>query len=120
MYVCMRVNTIASKQCIRLSSNLVCILQVAVRRTLLILMNIGCIVFYKSTRKSSYTLQPMELNSLKCSSNQMVHSIELKFGMDIIGHHSTYFIEFGKLRINSFLTGAQKIFLYVTAYGVKL
>ena len=44
-YACIWVNRIASKRCIRLSSNLVCILQVNVGRTLLILMNIGCIVF---------------------------------------------------------------------------
>ena len=48
------------------------------------------------------------VNSLKCSSIQMVHSIELKFGMDIIGHRLTYCVEFGELRINNFFTGAQK------------
>ena len=42
--------------------------------------------FYKSTKKNSYTLCPMESNYLKCSSSQMVHSIELKFGMYITSH----------------------------------
>ena len=32
----------------------------------------------------SYTLRPMESNSLKCSSIQRIHSIDLKFGMYII------------------------------------
>ena len=38
----------------------------------------------------------------------MVHSIELKFGMYIIGHRPTSFIDFGEQRINSIFTGAQK------------
>ena len=37
----------------------------------------------------------------------MVHSIELKFGMYIVGHRPTYCVEFGELRI-VFFTGAQK------------
>ena len=45
MCVCMWVNMIASKRYIRLSSNFVCILQVTIGRTLLILVNIGWIVF---------------------------------------------------------------------------
>ena len=68
--------------------------------------------FYKSTKKNSYTLRPMESNSLKYSSIQMVLSIELKFGMYIIGHHSTYRVEFGEFRINSFLREHKKEFLY--------
>ena len=35
----------------------------------------------------------------------MVHSIELKYGMYVIGHRPRYCVEFG---INSFFTGAQK------------
>ena len=50
----------------------------------------------------------MESNSLKCSSIDMVHSIDLKFGMYIIGHRPTHCVEFGEFRINSFFTGAQK------------
>ena len=50
----------------------------------------------------------LEPNSLKCSSIQMVHSIELKFGMYIIGHRPTYSIDFDEFRINSFFTGEQK------------
>ena len=37
--------------------------------------------FYRSTKMYSYTLRPMESNSLKCSSIQTIHSIDLKFGM---------------------------------------
>ena len=66
-----------------------------------------------------YTLRPTESNSSKCSSIQMVHSIELKFDMYVIGNHPTYCVEFGEFRINSFLTGAKKLFSYITAYGVK-
>ena len=50
----------------------------------------------------------MESNSLKCSSTQMLHSIELKFVMYTIGHLSTYCVEFGEFKINSFFTGVQK------------
>ena len=59
MYVCMCVcvcmcvwvNTIASKRYIRLSSNLVCILQVTIGQTLLILVNVGWIVFFTEVQK---------------------------------------------------------------------
>ena len=64
--------------------------------------------FYKSTKKNSYTLRPMKLNSLKCSSIQMVHSIELELRMYIIGHRPTSCVEYGEFRINSFFTRAQK------------
>ena len=56
MYVRMWANTIAFKRCIQLSSNLVCMLQVIVGRTLLILGNIGCIVFFTEVQKMSYAL----------------------------------------------------------------
>ena len=52
--------------------------------------------FFMSTKKNSYTLRPMESNSLKCSSIQMIHSIDLKFGMDIIDHRSANYIDFGE------------------------
>ena len=64
--------------------------------------------FYRSTKKNSYTLRPIQSNSLNCSSVQMVHSIELKLGMCIIGHRLIYCVEFGEFRINSFSTGALK------------
>ena len=51
VYVCKWVNTIASKRYIRLRSNLVCTLQVSVGRTLLILVNIGWIVFFTGVQK---------------------------------------------------------------------
>ena len=49
--VCMWVNTISSKWCIQFTSNLVRILQVTVGRTLLILVNIGWIVFLQEYKK---------------------------------------------------------------------
>ena len=51
--------------------------------------------------------------------DSIVHSIELKFGMYIIGHHSTYCVNFGKFRI-ALLQEYKKELLYITAYGVKL
>ena len=57
----------------------------------------------------------MELNSLKCYSTQTVDSIELKFGMYIIGHGTTYCVEFGEFRINIFLQEFRKEFLCITA-----
>ena len=63
----------------------------------------------------------MESNSLKCSSIQIVRSIELKFNMHIISHRPTYCVEFDEFKINSFfLQEHKKEFLYITAYGVKL
>ena len=63
----------------------------------------------------------MESNSLKCSSIQMVHSIELKLGMYIIGHRPTHCVEFGEFRTNSFFTGVQKKNSYTfTTYEGKL
>ena len=62
----------------------------------------------------------MGSKSLKCSSIQTVHSIELKSPVHIIGHPPTYCVEFGEFRINSFLQEHKKEFLYITAYGVKL
>ena len=53
----------------------------------------------------------MELNSLKCSSIQTVHSIELKFGMHIVVHRLIYYVDFGKFRMNCFFTGVQKTIL---------
>ena len=53
--------------------------------------------FYTGVQKSFfYTLQPLESNSLKCSSIQTIHSINLKFNMHIIGHRSTNCIDFGE------------------------
>ena len=72
--------------------------------------------FYRSTKKNSYTLRPMESNSLKCSSIQIVHSIELKFGMYITGHRRTNPINFGEYPMNRFFTGVKKkILMY---YGL--
>ena len=48
----------------------------------------------------------MELNSLKCSNIQMVHSIKLKFGMYIIGHRFTNSIDFGEYRMHRLDTRA--------------
>ena len=62
--------------------------------------------FFTGVRNNSYTLRIMESNSLKCSSIQMVHSIEFKFGIYIIGHRPTYCVEFGEISINSSFIGA--------------
>ena len=63
----------------------------------------------------------MESNSLKYRSFQMVHSIELKFDVYVIGKCPTYCVNFGKFKNNSFfLQECKKEFLYITAYGVKL
>ena len=117
--VCMGVNTIASKRCIRLSSNLVCMLQVAVGRTLLISVNIGCIVFLQEYKKEFWYITAYGVNSFKCSSIQIVHSIELKFGMHAIDHRRTNLIDFGECRTYSFLQECKNKFLYITAYEVK-
>ena len=50
----------------------------------------------------------MKSNSLKYSSSQMVHLIELKFGMYITGHCQTNSTDFGEYQMNCFFTGAQK------------
>ena len=59
----------------------------------------------------------MELNALRGSSIETLHSIELKFDMYIMYHSPTYCIDFGEFRINSFITAAQKYFLYITVYA---
>ena len=51
-----------SKQCIILSSNLVRVM-VTTLHVVLILVNLGLIVFfYRDTKENSYTLQPLESN----------------------------------------------------------
>ena len=55
----------------------------------------------------------MELISLKCSSIQMVQSVELRFGMYIIRYCSTYCVDFDEFRINSFLQECKKEFVYM-------
>ena len=74
-------------------------------------MNLGLIFFYRSAKKNSFALRPMEPISLKCSSIQTVDSIELKFGMHIIVYRFTYCVVFGEFKINSFFTGIQKSIL---------
>ena len=59
----------------------------------------------------------MESNSLRCSSSQKVHSIELKFGMHVIVHRLTYCVDFGEFSINSLFTGVQKSILI--HYGLR-
>ena len=55
----------------------------------------------------------MKSNSLKCSSIQMIHWIDLKSGMHIISHRSANCIDFGEFRIISSFTSAQKrIFMH--------
>ena len=50
----------------------------------------------------------MESNSLKDSSIQMAHSIELKFGMYIIGHYWTNATDFGEFLMHSFFYRSKK------------
>ena len=77
--------------------------------------------FYRSTKKNSYTLRLMESISSKGSSIQMVHLIELKFGMYVIGYRPTFCVDFGKFSINNSFAGVQKKeFLCISAYGIKL
>ena len=52
MYVCMCVCVRMSKLCIRLSSDLECVLQVTIGETLLILVNAGWIFFFTGVEKS--------------------------------------------------------------------
>ena len=62
--------------------------------------------FFTGVQKNnSYTLRPMESNSLKYSNIQTVHSMELKFGMHIIVYYLIYCVDFGEFRINSFFIG---------------
>ena len=69
----------------------------------------------KSSEKNYYnTLQPMKSNSLKYSSTQTVHLVELKIGMYIIGQRPTYCIDFGEFRI-VLLQVYNKDYLYITA-----
>ena len=64
--------------------------------------------FFRRTKKNSYTLRPMESNSSKCSSIQMMHSIQLKFDTYIIGYRLTYCVKSDEFKINIFFTGVQK------------
>ena len=50
-------------------------------------------------------------NSLKSSSIQTVHSIDLKYSMYIMRHYPTYYVDFGEFKINSFYIGVQNFFL---------
>ena len=50
----------------------------------------------------------MKSNSLRGSSIQTVHSIQLKFGMFIIDPLPTFCIDFVEFRINIFFAGVQK------------
>ena len=82
---------------------------------MLTLENLGLIVFFTGAQKKNfYTLQPMESN-FKYSSIQMMHSIELKFGMYIIGiYRYVYFTVLHIVRnllnlgLIVFFTGVQK------------
>ena len=70
-------------------------------------MNVGFIVLSTGVQKNCYTLRPIESNTLKGSSIQTMHWIELKFGIYIIGHHRTNPIDFDECCMHG-LTGVQK------------
>ena len=68
--------------------------------------------FYRSIKKISYALQPMESNSLK---DQTVHSIVIKFSINII-HRALHIASIlVSLELIVLFTGSQKEFLYITA-----
>ena len=67
-----------------------------------------------------YTLRLMESNSLKCSTIQTMHSIELKLGMYMPNYSPTYLIYFGDFRTNSLFCRGKIKFLCITGYGVKI
>ena len=64
-------------------------------------------IFLQDSKKNSYKLRPTESNSLKCSSIQIVHSIELKSGIHITGLRRTNSIDFGECRMHRFLIELQ-------------
>ena len=71
-------------------------------------MNVGCIVFLQEYKKDFLYIAAYGVNSLKDSSMQMVHSIEFKFRMYIIGHDRTKGTDFGEFLMHSSFTGVQK------------
>ena len=74
--------------------------------------------FYKSTKNISYRFQPMVSNSLKGSSIQMMHLIELKLGMYITIHHRAKATDFDEFLMHSFFTGVQKrIFIHYSLWS---
>ena len=77
---------------------------------------------FRSTKKNSCRLWPMESNSLKRFNIQTEHSIELKFRMYITGCCRKNPVNFGKCQLwIFFFSGVQKTHghFYITAYGVK-
>ena len=64
--------------------------------------------FYRNTKGYCYTVRPMEPTSLKCSSIQTVHWIELKFGMCVTSHRPTYCVDFDEFRLNNVFTSVPK------------
>ena len=57
----------------------------------------------------------MESNSLKGSSIQKMHLIELNFGIYIIGHYRKKVTDFGEFMMHSFFTRVQKTLLCIMA-----
>ena len=109
MCVCKCLNTIASKRCILLSSDLVCILKITVLHILLILLNLEYIIFffYLSIKKDFYALQPTESNYKKpkrCFRNSKCMTILYKY-IDLSGNgqKSYYNSIFAYLKILKFL-----------------
>ena len=73
MYVYVWVNTIASERCIWLSLNLVCILQLTIRQTLLILINVLCYVFLQDYKKSlKHYVQSSQIFKIILASKQYI------------------------------------------------
>ena len=58
-----------------------------------------------------------ETNSLRCSSIQMAHSVELKFDMYTIGHCPTYCVDFEEFRINNSFSRNGKNIIYYSLWS---
>ena len=88
VYVCMRVNKIASKRCIRLSSNLVGTLKVTIGQTMLILVNIGGIIFLQEYKNEFSYITAYGAKLLKLSKSKRC----IRWSVNLI--YSAYFDEF--------------------------
>ena len=68
--------------------------------------------FFFTRMKEELYIMAYGIKFLKCSSTEILHSIELSLGTYIIGHSPTYCVDVGE--------EYRKEFLCITLYGVKL
>ena len=99
---------LVSKCCIRLNSNLLCILCITALYIVSILVDLGLIVFLQEQKQNSYTLQSKESNYQNYASVQRVFSTKFKFDMCIADQYSSFYINFGMSRMYTFFTGYTK------------